>query len=92
MIPRTSKRQRLRAIVAALVTGVAAVCLVVGASAEPLQGAAAASALLEAATTASLEPMAQPADSLGGYDWSLVVAFLLGIIGLISIRRHIARL
>lgn len=74
-------------------------CLATAAHAEPSQVVNAASgsllaaqaAVQGAASTASGEALTATAQA-GGYDWSLLIALVFGVIGLIWMRRHIANL
>lgn len=72
---------------------VAALLAVLGATsalADTPASATAASALLEATANNGMEQMNQ--SQATGYDWTLAVAFLFGVVGLVWMRRHISRL
>lgn len=64
------------------------------ATASSASSVVAAQTALQGSTTGAIpgEALAAAAASAGGYDWTLFIALVLGLVGLIWMRRHIANL
>ena len=84
------QRPRRRILRATIVAGLLGVLGATSALADTPASATAASAVLEATSSNGLEQLNQ--SQVPGYDWTLAIAFLFGVVGLVWMRRHISRL
>lgn len=85
-------RNHISATVQALLSAAVLCLLAAGASADPAQSLAAAQAALQGVGNGVSPETLQNAARGEGYDWSLLLALIPGIIGLVWIRRHVANL
>lgn len=90
MLISSPSRARLNGLCSAVLVLLLGLFAASGALADTSTSATTASALLDATAGTNIEQLGQVQNA--EYDWTLAIAFVLGIIGLVWMRRHIARL